>query len=689
MSPILSTGFRGGTDLVFYGFGDKKTAMNRWILQTLALFLTAHLPALGVDTKDFPVKTSSLSQLEHWRDEIDSELEQLAHLTLRRGVGSLGYRSQIHWTPNETEWIRIELGEETVIDEVVLVPMLFRDSQTGPQAEGFPRAFRILAGTGQRTNEVAVVSANENQTSRVAPLTVSFPPTKASWIIIETNILTPRLSGRHYFLQLSEIMVFSGMENVALNKPVTVPAWAPKSNTSINSRFLVDGFTPYILDAADGDQSKALLFHVITPHPPPRFTIDLKTPQMINQINLHSAGLSYAIPMGNFTSWGVPRHVRVIGATQSDFSDATVLCEYYQETIYDNGPIIMRRFPETICRYIGVEILDHHPVVESPSSQTYIAFSEIEILSKGKNIARHAPVTVSTNLADPKDALIRITDGLNYYGTILPLRNWMEQLSRRHDLEALRPRLMAALNRRYERQKINLKYLGWLVQLLAAGIVISMLNGRIIRMRQKSKMQERFAADLHDELGADLHTIGLLSDLAGESSNNPKELALLLQQIRNTTEETGEAVRQCATMHTQVPYLNFGDTMKQIAERVVVHLEHHFLLEGAEHLNTLKPLVRSDLFLFYKEALINICRHAEATKLSTHLQATSKQIQLTIMDNGQGLPNIASHTVPKSLRRRARLMGAKVEVENVESSGTRILLTLKTGNRILLFRKKS
>jgi signal transduction histidine kinase len=141
-------------------------------------------------------------------------------------------------------------------------------------------------------------------------------------------------------------------------------------------------------------------------------------------------------------------------------------------------------------------------------------------------------------------------------------------------------------------------------------------------------------------------------------------------------------------MHTEVPYLNLGDTMKQIAERVVVQLEHEFILEGAEHLNKLKPIVRSDLFLFYKEALINICRHAEATKLSTCLHATAKEIKLTIFDNGLGLPDIASHRVPKSLIRRAQLMGAKVEVKNRDSAGTCILLTLKTGKQMHLFRRK-
>ncbi|MDF7801257.1 histidine kinase [Pontiellaceae bacterium B1224] len=662
--------------------------MNRFYIPSI--ILAGLLPLISAAQND-PVNLTELklSELEQKLNDIDRELKTLASLTLRRDVGSLGYRSSIHKSPDKKEWIRIELGEETVIDAVVLAPVLYREPHAGVEAEGFPQEFRIFAGTGLNTNEVAVVSANEDQTARVAPLTVSFPPLRASWIRIEATALTPRLRGKQYFLQLSEIMVFSGTENVALHKPVTVPTNTPARDGSLEPRFLVDGFTPYILDAAHGAPSKSLLLHVTDNDPLPKLTLDLKSPYPISQINFHSADLSYAIPKQSPSSWAVPRYVRVTGANRPDFSDTRDLCEYRLKTVHDTGPIIMRNFPEIRCRYIGIEIVDHTSVLPFAIDRPVISFSEIEVISDGRNVARHAPISVSPSLKHQQGCLIRITDGVNYYGEILPQREWMNQLSRRHDLKALRPFVETELNLRYAKQKVTLRLLIWLAAALGVGIVISMLVGRMVRMRQKSNMQERFAADLHDELGADLHTIGLLSDLAGETGNDPKELSRLLSQIRTTTEETGEAVRECAHLHTNALKLDLGKTMQQAAERIVVQLEHDFSIEGVEHLAKLKPLVRSDLFLFYKEALINICRHAEASKLSTTLHASAKRIQLTLIDNGHGLPDIASQAVPKSLQRRARLMGAKVAVENVSAGGTCIVLTLATGNRIFSTRKKT
>ncbi|MDG1300849.1 MAG: hypothetical protein P8R37_04610 [Opitutae bacterium] len=76
---------------------------------------------------------------------IDSELEQLARFTPRSGVGSLGYRSNTSAEPDTRKSIRIGLGEVTTVDEVVLVPALFRDSETGFPPGGFPSTFGTYA----------------------------------------------------------------------------------------------------------------------------------------------------------------------------------------------------------------------------------------------------------------------------------------------------------------------------------------------------------------------------------------------------------------------------------------------------------------------------------------------------------------------------------------------------------------
>ena len=436
------------------------------------------------------------------------------------------------------------------------------------------------------------------------------------------------------------------------------------------------------MNAAQGSSSTSKVIRVNSPSAPPKLTIDLKASQPVHQINLHTADVTLSVPMSQFSCWGVPRHIRITGANRPDFADETFLCEYEQQSIYDNGPIIMQRFPETRCRYIRLTILDPRSVVQLFGKSPRFAFSEIEVLSKNQNIARGALVTASSGLRYQRseNAMGRITDGLNFYGSILPMREWMEQLARRHDLEAERPLVVAELARRYDRQQTHLRRMIWLAVLLAFGILITLLIDRMLRMRHVARLRERFAADLHDELGADLHTIGLLSDLALEVTNKPEKLNRLLQQIRTASEEAGAAVRHCSNMQqVRHPCEELPAELRRAAERILVHHEHQFSVESAALLKRLKPRTCSDLFLFYKECLINICKHADATQISTQLIATRKEVLLAVADNGCGLTN-SEHDISRSLKRRARLMGAHIHTETPPSGGTRVTLRLRRRN---------
>ncbi len=644
------------------------------------------------DTLD--LEALSLPELEQRLSDIDSELSQLARYNLRGGTGSLGYRSRTSSTPETAEWIRIDLVDTFTIDQVVLIPTLWRDSKTGVRAEGFPVEFQVLAGTDEQSQVVASYSEEDQLTPRIAPLAISFPPTEASWVRIEISSLSPNIGDQVYTLQLSEILVFSGMENVALQKNIKATNHRAKRGHQHQS-YLTDGFGPYLMDAATGKRSQTRLIRVTGgPQTPPTLTLDLKASYPVNQINLHTANVALSIPKVHFNSWAVPRHVRVSGANKRDFSDETLLFEHEQRSIYDIGPIIMQRFEQTRCRYIRVTILDHHPVVSSGEGTDSIGFTEIEVLSEGRNVAIGSPIATSSNLSYDAETLIRISDGLNYYGQILPMRTWMNQLSRRHDLEAERPQVIAALNLRYERQRTNLHLLAWAVALLAAGTIVSILIGKVLRQRAIYQTRERIAADLHDELGANLHAIGLFGDLAkkevakAEAQEKWGKLLRYVDEVRSLTEYAGKTAQYTTNMLlAKELYENLPEEMKRTATRLLTDLEHEMSFTNSEDLQTLSPQRRLGLFLFYKECLTNIIRHSEATKVETRLTTDPKQICLVVSDNGIGLKETVGDIPPDSLKRRARLLKAKLTTQCPAEGGTQITLKMPLHNWWSLKRK--
>jgi len=631
--------------------------------------------ALATASHAEPLEKMSLPSLELRLEQIDNELAQQANYSLGGGIGAIGYRSRAYDSAIQTEWIKINFDREVPLDEVVLVPAIRRDTENGFQADAFPAQFRLVAGAGNDTNGqvVAEYTGNQNILPRIAPLIIPCNGTRASWIRVETDELSLRAFDELYVFQLSEVMAFSGAENMALHKSVTASTSSGDTTPGWNERFLVDGRVPYLMDAAQGHKSVAYL----TPpkiEDTPTLTLDLEQIHSINRIHLHAVDQSDTLPQAFAGDFGIPKRMTVEGATQPGFSDAKLLLDLRHDTLYDTWTIMAHPFPETACRYIRIKVVEPFPSERYGKLPPYTGFAEIEIFSNSRNVALNKEFKTSFVQTVHDRPLANLTDGLNIYGSILPIREWINQLATRHRLETERPIVTAELSRRYARQKTNLRLLGWLSGLLLAGTIIIVLVDRIILQRAVFRTREQIAADLHDELGANLHAIGLLGDLAHASKGTPEKLDRLLQRMRGLTERTGAAARYCSNMlEAKELHGDLVEDMKRTTARIVADLDSDIAFEGAEILPRLSPRKRLDLFLFYKECLINIIRHSGATEVSTKLTANSQQLDLVIADNGHGL----NGDVPASLKRRARFMGAHVSIGKPASGGTRIRLTLK------------
>lgn len=615
--------------------------------------------------------------------DIDSQLDNLANYNPRSGVGVGGFRSLKRVQATHPEWIEIDLGQSRKIDEIVLVPEIRRSSDTSLKADGFPVEFRILAGkAGDREGEVIASFTREDQIlPRIAPLVVPCSGIEASWIRLETTELSPRTWDNGHSLHLFEILVFSGSDNIALHQPVRVSSQNLKASDKYHSSFLVDGFLPYVMDAAKGKRSSAFL----SPSPPGRpgyLVIDLGEAHAIDQVYLHAVDLSDAIPQKRFTNFGMPRHLIIEGANAEDFSDAEQLTEFKVASVFDAGPIMMAKFPAFSCRYVRLRVIE--PDTDTMVSGNMITagnvgFAEIELFSQNINVAKGKPTSGSYGLSSVNRSYTALTDGRNFYGEILPLRKWLGELALRHELELKRPRVQQSLASLYEQQKNLLNRTIALAIVLAAGIIVILLLTRMIRMRQIARIRERLAADLHDELGANLHTIGLLSDLAIESHGDEHELAEIHRRIRSEADRSGIEVRNSMDLLALDDFCsNLEGDMRRAARRIMAKLDHQLTVEGQSHLKRLKPRIRVDLFLFYKECLVNISRHAEASGITSHLIADQTGITLTIRDNGIGIDHQQEGLAPKSLERRAGLLRAKVRVDHPPEGGTIVTLKIPT-----------
>ena len=74
------------------------------------------------------------------------------------------------------------------------------------------------------------------------------------------------------------------------------------------------------------------------------FTADLGEVFPVNGLQLHGIDVSDTVPQANRANFAFPSTLILEGAMQADFSDARVLCEYRQKSMYDVSSIVLPSF---------------------------------------------------------------------------------------------------------------------------------------------------------------------------------------------------------------------------------------------------------------------------------------------------------------------------------------------------------
>jgi len=615
----------------------------------------------------------TLSHLEERLTDIDTELPQLSQLSLRGGVGSIGYRSAWWQDSEDKTWIEVQLNHTVSIDCVVLAPTIWRTSKDGFQADAFPRAFRIVAGTenAPQGQVVAEFDARDAHLPRVAPLVIPIEPMHAAWVRLEATQLSNRYYDNYPCLQLAEFFVFSGTENVAIHQTVRASSNVTGIGGAWDQRYLVDGHSPYLMHSGRGMHSQP--FKTVIGERPP-LTIDLEDSYPISRIRLHALEQDDTVPQVSAGGVGIPEHLKIWGATDAAFTNPILLFDYQRNSIYDSGPVIELTFAEQNVRFVQLLAQEDNNSVPLKSIENRIGFAEVELFSNGKNVAEGKPAQMEYTQLEWMRPLSALTDGSNLYGELLPIRQWLEELALRHDLQTERPLIVAELNQRYAQQKQRLRIMTGAVIAFAIGIGFLILIELNLRLKNAVRIKQRIAANLHDELGANLHAIGMLGRLVKQSKQAEGDSSEAVERICEIAERTSQNARHCTNLlESNIIGENIAEEIKRDSSSLLAGLEHKLDFQGEEHFERVKNRRRIDLILFNKECLANIVRHSQATSISTQLSCTKKQLTLTIQDNGIGT---FDHT-PPSLLRRAKLMRAKVQIDHPSDGGTMITLTLK------------
>ncbi len=211
----------------------------------------------------------------------------------------------------------------------------------------------------------------------------------------------------------------------------------------------------------------------------------------------------------------------------------------------------------------------------------------------------------------------------------------------------------------------------------SAGLLLLLAGWAFQRYRRRqaaartaatATLRQRLAADLHDDVGHLLTQISMQSSLLREAPGSPAQLLARLDQLTATSRQAAQHMSDVVWGLNQPTHSlpDLLDRMRDHAHEVCfpLGLEVDFAA-GPAPATQLSPEALQSLYLIYKEALHNVVKHAQATRVTVRLAHSAAGLCLSVADDGRGHDGTArpGGNGLGNMQARAQAVGGRVRYE--------------------------
>jgi len=199
----------------------------------------------------------------------------------------------------------------------------------------------------------------------------------------------------------------------------------------------------------------------------------------------------------------------------------------------------------------------------------------------------------------------------------------------------------------------------------------------------KEQERTRIAREIHDDLGGNLTAIKMaLAMLARRLPADLPQLADKAAYVDALVDRTIEAVHRIS-LDLRPSMLDFG--IVAALEWQVREFEKQMGFSCSFTANQKEIDLSADhaiaLFRIFQEALNNIAKHANATRVTVALQRLRGHVALTVTDNGVGLHSDDRHKPGsfglRGMSERARGLGGTMALSRARGGGTIVTIDIK------------
>jgi ligand-binding sensor domain-containing protein/signal transduction histidine kinase len=236
--------------------------------------------------------------------------------------------------------------------------------------------------------------------------------------------------------------------------------------------------------------------------------------------------------------------------------------------------------------------------------------------------------------------------------------------------------------------------------LSAAGIALSlMIHGlyryRLAQLLAVERIRIRIATDLHDDIGASLSHIAVLSEVV---TSEVARLGVISdgQRVSEPLARIGSVSRELIDSMSDIVWAisprkdrlrSLTQRMREFAGEILSARGIEFYLDAPDIDQQIKldPEVRRQIFLIFKECVNNVVRHSRSTRVACDFRIERGDFVLRLSDNGHGFGATVANGADSdcrgghglvSITRRVEALGGKLEVTAARDQGVTVLLRI-------------
>ncbi len=199
------------------------------------------------------------------------------------------------------------------------------------------------------------------------------------------------------------------------------------------------------------------------------------------------------------------------------------------------------------------------------------------------------------------------------------------------------------------------------------------------RIRATEQERGRWARELHDETlqGLAAHRVMLASAL--QRGGGPE----LEQVVRDAIEQTTADIENLRGLISELrpatlDEIGLAAAVEGLAERVAAatgaEVRQDVLLDSGSDEAPLDPELQTTVYRVVQEALTNVAKHAQATRVELKVTRNQTQLEIEIGDDGTGFDvgsESAGFGVP-GMKERVELVGGDLQISSDDESGTQV-----------------